>query len=46
MKNDAKFGEKLTCRLKIDMRNLTNFDPSTRKSKTFSLEWAPFEQSM
>ena len=24
MKNDAKFEEELTCRLKIDMRNLTN----------------------
>ena len=29
MKNDAKFEEKLTCNFKIDMRNLTNFDPST-----------------
>ena len=33
MKNDAKLEEKLTCRFKIDMRNLTNFDPSTRKSQ-------------
>ena len=31
MKNDAKFEEELTCRFKIDMENLTNFDPSTRK---------------
>ena len=29
MKNDAKFEEELTCDFKIDMRNLTNFDPST-----------------
>ena len=29
MKNDAKFKEKLTCHFKIDMRNLTNFHPST-----------------
>ena len=29
MKNDAKFEGKLTCHFKIDMRNLTNFDPST-----------------
>ena len=36
MKNDTKIEEKLTCRLRIDMRNLTNFDPSTRKSKTFT----------
>ena len=29
MKNDTKLEEELTCRLKIDMRNFTNFDPST-----------------
>ena len=28
MKNDAKFEEELTCRLKIDMVNLISFDPS------------------
>ena len=28
-KNDAKFEEELTCHFKVDMRNLTNFDPST-----------------
>ena len=33
MKNDAKSEEELTCRFKIDTRNFTNFDPSTRKSK-------------
>ena len=37
MKNDAKFEEELTCRFKIDMRNLTNFDPSTQKSQNFAL---------
>ena len=26
MKNDAKFEEELTCALKSDMRNLTNFN--------------------
>ena len=26
LKSDAKFGEKLTCRFKIDMKNSTNFD--------------------
>ena len=36
MKNDAKFEEELTYRFKIDMRNLTNFDPSTQKSQKFS----------
>ena len=37
MKNDAKLGEKLTSYFKIDMRNLTNFDPSTKKSEKFAL---------
>ena len=29
MKNDAKLEEELTCHFKVDIRNLTNFDPST-----------------
>ena len=29
MKNDVKFEEELTCRFKIDMGNLINFDSST-----------------
>ena len=29
MKNDAKTEEELTCCFKIDMKNFTNFDPST-----------------
>ena len=33
MKNNAKFKEELTCNFKTDMRNLTNFDLSTQKSK-------------
>ena len=33
MKNDTKFVKELTCLFKIDMRNLTNFDLSTRKSQ-------------
>ena len=37
MKNDARFEEELTCHFKIDMKNLRNFDPSTRKSKKFAL---------
>ena len=36
MKNDAKFEMELTCQFKIDMRDLTNFDPSTQKSKKFA----------
>ena len=36
MKNDAKLEEELTCRFKIAIRNLTNFDPSTLKSQKFA----------
>ena len=37
MKNDAKIEEEITCQFKIDMRNLTNFDQSTRKSQKIAL---------
>ena len=37
MKNDGKFEEELTCHFKIDMRNLTNFDSNTRKSRKYAL---------
>ena len=40
-KNDAKFEKELTCHFKIEIRNLTNFDPSTRKSQNLH-----FDQSM
>ena len=33
---NTKFGEELTCNFKIGIRNLTNFDLSTRKSQNFS----------
>ena len=33
----AKFESEMTCHFKVDMRNLTNFDPSTWKSQKFSL---------
>ena len=46
LKKDAKFGEEFTCCFKIDIRNLTNSDPISRKSPKFSLQWAPFEQSI
>ena len=46
LKRDAKFGEESTSHFKTDIRNLTNFDLSTQKSQRFSLEWAPFEQSI
>ena len=37
MKNDANIEEEFTCHFKIHMSNLTNFDPSTRKSQKFAL---------
>ena len=37
MKNNAKFEEELTFPFKTDMRNLTNFDSSTPKSKKVAL---------
>ena len=46
MKNGAKYEEKLTCHFKVDMRNLTNFDPSTRKSQKFSFKCDPLEESI
>ena len=36
MKNDTKIEEELTFLFKIGMKNLTNFHPSTRKSKKFA----------
>ena len=46
MKKDAKFGEELTRGFKIELRNLTNSDPSTRKSPKIALKWAAFDQSI
>ena len=37
LKNDSKFEEELICQFKIDITNLTNFDPSTQKSQKFAL---------
>ena len=37
MKNEAKFELELNCQFKIDMRNVTYFDPSTGKSQKFAL---------
>ena len=37
MNNDAKFEKLLNCQFKIDMSNLTNFDPSTQKSQKLAL---------
>ena len=46
MKNDTKIEEKLTCRFKIDMRNSTNFDTSTQKSKKIVFQLATCNQSI
>ena len=46
LKRDTKFGEESTRRFKIDIRNLIDFDRSTRKSPKFSFKWASFEQSL
>ena len=35
--DDEKAEEKLTCRFKIDIKNLTNFDSRTWKSQKFTL---------
>ena len=45
-KNDNKFEQELTSQFKIDMRNLTNFDLSTRKSQKFELYQVAFDQSL
>ena len=37
VKNDANYGEELSCQFKIDMRNSTNFDLRTQKSKKFGI---------
>ena len=36
-KNDRNFEHKLTYQFTIDIKNLINFDASTRKSQTFAL---------
>ena len=37
MKNDSKFEKKRICPFKVNIRNLTNFDPSAQKSQKFAL---------
>ena len=46
MKNNAKFEEEMTFHFKTDMRNLTNFDSSTRKSKKKCCLIGSFDQSI
>ena len=38
MKSDANFEENLTCCLENDMRNLENFDQSTRKCQNWNFD--------
>ena len=38
-KSDAKFEEKLTLGSKNDMRNLGNFNASSRKSESLHSDW-------
>ena len=45
-KNDAKIEEELTFQFKIDIRNLANFELSSRKSQKFALKWTAFDQSV
>ena len=46
MKSNAKFEEELNCHFKIDMRNLTNFDSSTQKSKRICSLIGSIDQSI
>ena len=43
VKNDAKIEEDSTCQFKIDIRNLRNFDPSTRKSQKVFIVWPKYK---
>ena len=44
MKNDTKIEEEFICLFKIAISYLTNFEPSTRKSRKFALKSAPTNQ--
>ena len=44
LKNDEKFEEELTCHFKIEIRNLTSFNSSTRKSSKLVFQLASFDQ--
>ena len=39
IKNDAKFNDKLPCHFKIDLRYVTNFDPSIKSLKNLHVNW-------
>ena len=44
LESNAKFQEKLTCGLEIDMRNLANFHQSTQKSQNWEFYWVLFSK--
>ena len=44
LRRDTKFGEESTCHFKTDIRNLTNFNLMTRKSKKFVFKLAPCDK--
>ena len=46
MKNKLIFEKRSTCHFKFDMRNVTNCDPNTQKSRKLVLQRAPFEQNI
>ena len=39
LESDAKFEEKVTCGLENDIKNLANFQQSTRKSQNWDFCW-------
>ena len=45
MKNDTKVEEESTCQFKIDMMNLTNFDPG-KKAFLLPLVWPETEYTL
>ena len=46
LKRNTKFGEESTCRFKIGIRYLTNFDLRFPNSQKFLFYSTPFEQSI
>ena len=45
MKNDAKFEQELTSQFKVEIKNLTNVNPSNQNFQKFALKWVAFNQS-
>ena len=45
-KNNEKSEKELTCRFKIDIKNLTSLNSRTRKYQKYTLLWDAFDQSI